>query len=245
MDNFNVFAYWWERKASADDCAVRITQFLSDLGRCDSQFNNWYWQGRSRKEGLRWRLSIVDRASLRRAVLRGRHRNYQGKLAFPELGFGLGMWNGLDSKHATSISLSCGAWYPDAANCCLLYLPDELGSLKRAGSMQDIIAAVVNAWNPDCASVVSNRALSRRRSKGKAPIVDWMVYVSNRWMPNPPQLEPPASSKKLPDGTLIVVQKEPTDVKNPEHLRNIRQVRNAIRPRLRIPASSNEAQSDT
>jgi len=181
---------------------------------------------------------------MRRAVLRGRHRAARGNHIFSDLGFGVGMWNGLDSGHGISLLINCGASTPLFPNTFTIHLPDDLGPLKRSGRMQAILASVISAWEPDHASVVSNQFLRRSRRKSKTPFVDWMVYISDRWMPNPPQIERPASSKKLAEGTLIVVQNQPTDIKNPTHAQNIRRVRNAIRPRLRIPVPLNQTQDD-
>jgi hypothetical protein len=100
--------------------------------------------------------------------------------------------------------------------------------------MSAVLAAVANAWEPDWACVASNEAMDRRKFVGTRPFVDWMLYISAERLPRVPALKPPASVEALSAGTLIVVQPDPPDASDGADLENIRQVRAALRNRVKL-----------
>jgi hypothetical protein len=72
------------------------------------------------------------------------------------------------------------------------------------------LVSTAEIWEPDWVGLFSQNALGKRPDPN-LPFVDWMVYVSKRLMPEPPQLKSPAVVEPCADGTLIIVQEEPPD----------------------------------
>ncbi len=80
--------------------------------------------------------------------------------------------------------------------------------------MRPVLAAVANAWEPDWAGVMSDEAMQRRKFDAGKPFVDWMLYISDKWLPKVPTFEPPATADRPAAGTIIVVQEEPPDAES-------------------------------
>jgi hypothetical protein len=76
--------------------------------------------------------------------------------------------------------------------------------------------------------------MNRRKFVATKPFVDWMLYISGERLPRVPALKPPASVEALSAGTLIVVQPDPPDASDSADLENIRQVRAALRNRVKL-----------
>jgi hypothetical protein len=101
--------------------------------------------------------------------------------------------------------------------------------LSDEGKMATVLKVVVRNWEPEWAGVMSSESRETRGAKPGRPFVDWMIYLSDELLPEVPKLKAPARCERIDDlGTLIVVQPEPTDPTNREHLRNIERVQTAL-----------------
>jgi hypothetical protein len=234
MSRFFLGAYWSVRRESLDGCAERMRSFFAALANCDHAFAAWYERADSKKSARKKRADVGDRQYLRELLERSRHWTDMPKRLMPEIGFSPGLWNGQDDLTSASLNITCGSYSETIANRIVLDMPCELGALANSQRMDAVLVAAAQCWEPDWAGVMSYEAMRRRKFNAFKPFVDWMLYISDLWLPKVPPFEPPTSVQRLPGGTLIVVQQEPPDPRNPVHLGNIRRVRNALRRRVKI-----------
>jgi hypothetical protein len=192
----------------------------------------WYERGRSRKQSLAKQADVGSQEYLLSLLDRGRRRRDTDKSAMDELGFGTGLWNGGSEGKEVGLMLTCGSYTsnPNLGNCVTLNLPEHLGELGQSKRMAAVLVSVAAAWEPDWAGVMSTDAMNARNFNARVPFVDWMFYLSNRIVPQVPLLSPPAKVQQVERlGCVVVVQGEPTDPANPEHLQNIERVQAALK----------------
>lgn len=159
---------------------------------------------------------------------RGRNRRDTDKTVIEELGFYIGLWNGAaTAEKEVGLGVQCGSYIlnPNLGNCVTLDLPEDLGGLRDPDCMAAVVSTVVRAWDPDWAGVMSSEAISVRDFDARVPFVDWILYLSNRLAQKGPSFTPPTTVHNVDRlGTIVVVQPEPTDPANPEHMRRIEHV---------------------
>ena len=222
-------AYWEARQESIDQCADRLLRFFSELTTFDPAVATWYEQARSRKQALARQVAFGNRDYLLDLLNRGRHRRDSDKSVMEDLGFTISFWNGGNKGEEGTMNIHCGSYCEEVGNSVVLNLPDELGDLRRPERMAAVLASVVKAWKPDSGGVMSDAAMKAKDYKVTVPFVDWMFYASNKLAPNIPPLPQPGRVQIVDGfGSIIVVQDEPPDHANPEHLRNIERVEAAL-----------------
>ena len=229
---FFLGAYWRARRESIEQCTDRLYRMFSGLCSCDETLATWYAKGRSRTQALQNRVHVGNRDDLLRLLDRGRNRRDTDKSVIEELGFDIALWNGAAAGREADVSLCCGLYTPNPnlGNCVALSLPEDLGKLRRSERTADVLAAVVAAWEPDWAGVMSNEAMNARQFDARVPFVDWMLYLSNRLAPQIQHLPQLAVARNVDGlGSIIVVQSEPPNPANPEDVRNIERVEAALR----------------
>lgn len=235
---FLLGAYWRARRESIEQCADRLYRMFAELSACDETLATWYKRGRSRKRALQARADVGSREYLLGLLECGRHRRDSDKTVIDDLGFCIGLWNGAATvDKEVGLGVTCGLYTsnPHLGNCVVLNLPEDLGDLRHAERMAAVLTSVITAWEPDWAGVMSIAAINAGAFDAKVPFVDWMVYLSNRFVPQVPLLPPPVTVRKVEKlGCIIVVQDEPPDHATPEHLRNIEQVAAALKATVRL-----------
>src|SRR5437899_1563107 len=93
IESYYIGAYWSARKESAEECALRLTHFLTCLAKCDSTFTRWFETGNSREESLKNRIAL-DPQNLQKLLLAGSHRTDSGHEVIERLGYRISLWNG-------------------------------------------------------------------------------------------------------------------------------------------------------
>jgi hypothetical protein len=219
-------AYWPPRQESIEECCDRLDKFLTELAECDPVFATWYERGRSRKEASKKRVAIGDRDYVLDLLNRGRNRRDIGRDVIEELGFRVGLWNGLSEEKEVGLSITCGLHWmssnPSASlsNCVVLTLPKSLGELSKAENMARTLAVVAEAWEPAWAGVMSRDAVNTRNFDAIHPFVDWMTYIPSTIS----EVPAPSSVHQLPRlGSIVIVQLTPPSGE-PGELVRIRQI---------------------
>jgi hypothetical protein len=219
-------AYWKARRESIDECADRLMRFLVALSSCDEVLTNWFEKGRSRKQALQKQVDIQNRDQLLKLLDRGRNKRDIGGTVIDELGFSVDLWNGKDS----AMGILCGAYASYVSNSVTFHLPEDLGDLRQPERMTSVLVAVVEAWEPDWAGVMSRDAMNARGFNARVPFVDWMLYLSGRLGSKIPALPRPATVQPVGElGSIIMVQGEPPDSAGPEQLENVQRVKVALK----------------
>ena len=220
-------AYWGPRKESIDQCAERALSFFEEIAKCDPALKTWRERGKSRQGALIKNANTGDRQYLIELLDRGRNKKDIGSSPINDLGFNVGLWNGVD----VSLSITCGLYWSGSKsragllNSIVLDLPQDLGELNRSEKMSSLLLSVVNAWTPDWAGVMAKDAMRSRNFSAQVPFVDWMLFVS-RELPSS-KLDPPVFRTQS-GGSLIVVQADPPSDTDPKALSRINVVKEAI-----------------
>jgi hypothetical protein len=237
MAVYKLRAYWKPRKETIESCADRLFRFLTALAGCDGVFSRWFKLGMSPRKALKSEIDFKNKTCLLDLLDKGRHRKDVGREVMEDLGFSVGMWNGGTPTKAVALSVSCGSYWigPSASggNSVVIDLPEELGDLRRSECMENVLVVAAKCWEPDWVRVsLAQLAKVEDVVPGK-PIegpkyFDWMLYVSNKLMPNPKVPEPSLVKPVDALGSLIVVQQEPVEAENPVHLQRVKAVEVAL-----------------
>jgi len=219
-------AYWPARKEVAEECCERLARFLAALVECDPAFMAWYERGRSQKK-LERRVDFKDRHYLLNLLERGRNRRDVGGDVIEELGFNIGIWNGLSGGKAASVSIGCGLYWissdsnANLGNSVVLTLPKNLDDLGRPENMARILSVVAEAWEPGWAGVMSRDAMNTRNFDPDRPFVDWMTYVPA----GIGEVPAPSLVHQLPGlGSIVLVQPTAPSGSEPGELARIRKI---------------------
>ncbi len=225
-------AYWPSRRESIVECADRLAKFLSALADCDPDLATWYEQGGSRKGASALKASIEDNDYLLNLLNRGRSKRDVGRDVIEELGFRVGLWNGVNGDREATLSITCGIYWdgpnPNAglSNSVVLQLPKSLGALSEAKNMARVLTVVAEAWEPTWAGVLSRAAMRARHFNPALPFVDWMAYVPSEI----DQVPSPSTVLRLAGlGSIVVVQTTPPSTDNPDELTRIRRIDEILR----------------
>jgi hypothetical protein len=148
-----------------------------------------------------------------------------------DLGFSVGIWNGGETSKMVGLRITCGLYSTApglGGNCVVIDLPEELGDLRQSERMANTLIAVARCWEPDWGGVISRKSRSTRKFVPGKPFVDWMLYISNKLMPNPKVPEPSLVKPVDAAGSLIIVQQEPVEADNAIHLQRVKTVEVAL-----------------
>jgi hypothetical protein len=108
--------------------------------------------------------------------LKSNKRDSDG-LAIPQLGFSLGIWNGLETTPA-SLGITCGASSRFIKNSVVLSLPPRPppAGAESIEVFRILLEKTVIAWDPDDAVATSTELLTR--SGGGMPwlVGGWLTY---------------------------------------------------------------------
>jgi len=229
MGDWYIGAYWGPRKESAHMCAERLASCLNDLAAVSKVFAAWYEKGKSRRNALRRTVEPTQDALV--DVLNAeRNRRDLSKAVIDELGFRVGLWNGASEEQAASLSISCGMYAQNEYlwNAVVLNFPERLGDLGKKEPALKALLAIVRAWEPEWAGVMSHSSIETRLFTPGSPFVDWMIYLRRDDI-NRSRVPPSASVVNVDDlGTIIITQDVPVDANNQEHVQNIQVVEAAI-----------------
>lgn len=167
-------AYWDARQETLLQSAERIALALQSLAIVDERFTDWFAKGSKRKSAASDRVDTKTDAIA--SVLRTNNRDVDGS-AIAELGFNVGLWNGVDS-FPCSFSGTCGGYSNFVKNSAVLQLPNEgkiLESLDE-GSLRQMLAGMVSAFDPDAAVLTSNDYLDQMGGGPPWDAGGWLIY---------------------------------------------------------------------
>jgi hypothetical protein len=236
-ERIDLKAHWGDRRESLDQCAVRAHRCFAKLAVCDPVFSRWFRGGNSREEALQRPFEPTLEAC-RKDLDNGRNYTDVPRVLIEELGFSMVKWNGLDDDSAVIAHFSCGS-YPSVAalpnpNSCDIELPyagSAADRLLREHKLRELMAVVVDSWDPDWARVSTykmHKAVNADEYRGIS--VGWLTYLSDRYGPLPPL---PAEYRVVrvgEKGNLIIVSDiERVTASNPGHVRLIRNLFEILR----------------
>lgn len=185
MKTYIAGAYWGSRKEPIVECAQRVCNFFEKLSKISEQLDGWRAKGRSRKTADN--NIVLSSHSLDQIVAQLKAglntKDVDANEVIPELGFRLGLWNGLSSDlEALSLSVLCGAHSNVRAFENNALITPLLGlDFTDEGLVRDLASAFVHAWAPDFFILAErdalNMAVSEAGGKQWDPFLDLALYL--------------------------------------------------------------------
>ena len=202
------------------------------LQTCDESLSHWYRKAATPQKSLQNPIQNIEPEDLSKILARGRNRENANGTVSEDLGFQVGFWNGQEGAGHASLSIRCGLYWRSAnpgvslGNCVVLDLPKDLGALAAPSRMSKLLALTAEAWQPDWAGVMSESSMLNKNFDAEDPLVDWMIYVPHKVE----GLSDPSSVVGLQgNGSLVIVQPDPSSTEKTESLSLISNVENAIK----------------
>jgi hypothetical protein len=240
MSDLYIGAYWGPRQESAGQCAERMLACLTEFHGIGGVIASWYDKARNkrdanhRQEELQRPLHMWGDEELVRLFEGGRNRRDLDHSVIEELGFRATAWNWSEPKSASSSSetmkmtVTCGCYSHRVGNALVLDFPEVLGDRAEKESALKALMAVVRAWEPDWAGLISRASRNARQFTPGSPFVDWMIYLKQT---NIDASELPSSASVVSvdgKGTIVITQDAPVDPSDQSHVQNVQAVESAI-----------------
>jgi hypothetical protein len=226
--------YWTGRRETIDSCVDRCHRWFQDVDSNTKESSIAWLENATTRGAKDQKATTADKTYLRELLLRGRSWTDIGRKLMKQLGFNAWLYARSQQGDISELHIACGGYGPFVSNVLTWYSVESVIRPIEVARYRSLLVAMADAWDPDWAGFISDETRDRRKFDARRPFVDWMVYVSHKWLPEPASFEPPASVEHLSNGTLIVVQDSPPDPDNDEHQENIRRVEQALIDRLRI-----------
>ncbi len=213
--------YWGARKESAEECARRLQNLLRQVALLDPLFGRWFKSAKSLKQSLTRPLEL-DLPSIQQYLQRNLMRDDR-RQPMEDLGFSISLWNGEQGGNDAFLSLSCGGYWEQVSNSCVLNAPFEGPGSERvltAAFQTQALRALATAWDPDWGMSTSYALLDVMEKKGHKRDWDvgWVTYVSRRQGRVPPLPAPVRIEPVEELGTLVILTPELFSASNPEHV---------------------------
>ncbi len=211
-EKFYAAAFWGPRAETAQSCAARLSRFLVSLADADPLLASWYRIAHSRVSCMTQPVRVHPQ-DLEALLAAGRNWRDDNGSVLPELGYSAWMWNGNDVE--VGLRASCGMYSQRLANSVVVNLPKAEGAgavLYRPTVARITMAALVECWQPDWATLSSYSLRRAQDPPPGAPVVGWMTYLAAARQVEPVQLPGWVTAEALPGGTLLTVADEVWDV---------------------------------
>ena len=226
-------AYWGQRLESANECACKIVRFLDELGRLSEIWGNWFDKGTSKRAALSNPV-LPEVAGMERLLSTGVH--FIDSVRASDLGYHVGIWNGVNGEHASSLSISCGGWFERVTNCVVLKLSQSsllTSEDTPSASLGRIVGALISTFDPDSLRFSSNLLADRLGlfDVDPKPICDpgWVTYVSPRLQQTLPGSPFLAVDPPLPDAqSCVIAGSPPFSVDDPIQVEQVRNILKAL-----------------
>ncbi|WP_158812534.1 Imm52 family immunity protein [Methylocapsa sp. S129] len=239
--------HWGNRRETPEQCAIRFGRTIDELNALDGVFGQWNKLANTIEEAQDPFCKVpADQEELIAVFLKKRRRyDYPPDKLWPEMGYSVGAWNGMDEPFGATIAVHPGTYdaHIARANSLRLYLSSRRQKTSEpwhGSELASIMRLLVEAWDTNEASVACARYQpdSPQNAMGKVllPRPGWLTYLA------PWQLlkvTPPEGIhvEKLPQGGVIcTICEEPFTIDNPRHIELAEALNQAMRPIQAFPA---------
>jgi hypothetical protein len=226
FNRYNLHVHWQARPEGTRSCAIRLSQMLSDLAEAHAAFAHWNRKAMSRATANKpaWKMP-PDIDELTQLFEKGRrYKDATGEL-WPEMGYTVSAWNGLDPPYGASLAFRPGHYgdwipLPNRVELDLAPVASDNASLMNAPLLKRAPVGMATAWEPDYGNVVPTTYWARSFGDDPYPGLrsGWMTYLAPRYatritLPPAVIVEPVAGG-----GMLLLATEQRFDMDNPAHL---------------------------
>lgn len=246
---FKVEAKWQARPESPRSCAQRLAHMLAGLAAAHPAFDRWNKLANSRAAADRsaWRMP-PDTDELTAVFEGGRQYKDMPRKPWPELGYSVGAWNGMDPPCGASLSIRPGRYsdsraFPNSVDLELNPTSPRNADLVCAGVLKPALLSIIAAWEPDYGVVICWDYWQRLFGDRRWPPFrsGWITYLAPRYASRvtPP---PAAIVEPVPGGGLLLLATdEQFSMDNPVHLAAADAIQAALAPLQGLLMPSHEA----
>ena len=205
-------AAWGDRPEPVASCARRLVAWLDGMAGADPALAEWFLKGRTRASADR-PVPRDDPDAVEALLLGGRNRRDSGGEVIEELGFSIGLWNRQPVAVGLRATVGGSAAAKGVRNSLALTLPPvsaESASLHQRATAERVMAALVEAWDPQWASWYTLPLLDAQAPGPHEPVVGWLTHLSEPCPPGP--LPGGATCRPWAGGSLLALADRAQDV---------------------------------
>jgi Immunity protein 52 len=225
-DPYRIQSYWLPRPESTRACAVRLARMLEGLAGAHPAFARWNKKAKTRAAANKQAWAMPpDIDELTAVFEKGRRYRDIPRDPWPEMGYSVSAWNGLDPPYGASLAVRPGGYtdsppFPNTAD--LRLKPASAGNtdLISVAALKPALLSLAAAWEPDYGVVVSWDYWQRLFGEGHYPLFrsGWMTYLAPQYAS---RITPPPAAIVEPvpgGGFLLLATEEQFSMDNPAHL---------------------------
>jgi Immunity protein 52 len=236
---YDLWAFWGPREEDAAQCAVRLAATLTGWAAAHPVFARWNRKGDTRAQANKPFCAMPPRVDeLTKIVKRGLTHKDEPREPWPELGYVVWAWNGIDGPRSAAFHLDAGSYAPTPIfpNSLRLHLPSGLpatADIMNSAVLRKMLLSAVSAWEPAWGSIASYSYEQRTFvPKPHFPRFrsGWMTYLS---APYAARITPPApaiTERTTDGGLLLLATQEAFTIENPEHVAAADAIQAALEP---------------
>lgn len=234
----HVEARWRPRAESTHDCAVRLARMLDGLAKAHPAFSRWNKQANSRAAADKsaW-VMPPDIDELTRVFDKGRQYKDRPRIPWPEIGYRVSAWNGIDPPYGASLSVAPGTYsearsLPNTIDLKVNRAVPDNTDFVNIAVLKPALLSVATSWEPDYAVVVPWTYWPQVFGDDGHPQLrsGWMTYLAPKYAS---RLRPPPAAiveSVSNGGILLLATEEQFDMKNSAHLAAAGAVQTALEP---------------
>lgn len=146
--------YWGARREDITQCTSRLERHFATMAKTSGLLCHWYHGSRRRPTPD----LIVDTGSPEGAaelLKRGVNRKDSDRQIMPDLGFMVGLWNGVAGGWSAGTSVNCGLYSKNKnlSNVANLNIEAEDAVAPSPAMMVDLLERLIEVWEPESGRV--------------------------------------------------------------------------------------------
>ncbi|GEM_PF-3470581 len=167
-----------ERKRGLEGCMEDAIYMFRSLYILNKEIFNWKKRGQSRSKAKENNfIDWEDRGNVRALLLSGVNKKDSDKSEIPQLGFRIGLWNGLSQEDkSASLSFLNGCYSPRISNSFVLKFSDSESFILDRELKINLINIAVNFMEADVALLHEEAA-----NIENYPFLDIAIYLNDKF----------------------------------------------------------------
>lgn len=237
-ERYHLVVRWRARPESAASCAFRLCRTLDGLANAHRAFVRWNTKATSRTAASRpaWEMPPSPE-ELTQVFDDNKRCKDATREPWPEMGYAVTAWNGLDRPYAASLAAWTGVYgdwiaLPNHVDLGLSPVAAENADLMSTAVLKQVFLSLATAWDPDCGNLVPQNYWKRAFAEGPYPLFrsGWMTYLAPQYAS---RVTPPSAAIVEPvagGGMLLLATLERFSMDNAEHLAAADAIQAALAP---------------